>query len=193
VTEKSYFDIIKGFFPGVVIKCYHGKKDSSPQKILELAKQILLDSSRIGSGKIWILMDKNSWKKEHLDELVRWAKKKMNCHVAISNPKFEYWILLHFELAGSVSSRECSDMLSKHLPDFRKRLRTPLTLKQVTQAVIWAKQRDIPPCTGWPNYPGQTTVYRLLESIQRANEEYFRRISLGRQPRKRLGSFHRRR
>jgi len=177
VTEESYFDLIKRIFRGISIRFYSSKKHSSPLMLLKLLQTIMARIRQNDYVEIWILADRDSWKKEELDELARWARENPNCFLAISNPKFEYWILLHYELAGSVTSRECTRILRRHLPHFKKRLTKPLTLRQVIQAMKRAKERDNPPCVGWPSEPGQTTVYRLLESIRRAEEEFIRRLS----------------
>jgi hypothetical protein len=49
-------------------------------------------------------------------------------YFALSNPKFEYWLLLHFnDGTGIASSRDCSDRLKRHLPGYDKGIdaRTP--------------------------------------------------------------------
>jgi len=170
VTERSYFEGIRSRFKNAQLICYGSNKASAPLKLLKRMKILLKRLNIKGPFEAWILMDRNSWKKEHLDAVVKWASENPNFHVAISNPKFEYWILLHFQNAGSVSSRECSRLLSKHLPHFEKELRKPPSDDQIALAVKRARQKDNPPCAGWPRDPGQTTVYRLMESIRRTEE-----------------------
>jgi hypothetical protein len=84
----------------------------------------------------------------------------------LSNPKFEYWLLLHFEDGNGVgTSRECTDRLIAHLPNYQKgSVDTRKLLAGVNDAVERAKRRDNPKCVDWPKMTG-TTVYRLVEKI----------------------------
>ncbi len=89
------------------------------------------------SDEAWLVVDKDQWTDEQLDQLHAWARTHDNYGFTLSNPKFEYWLLLHFEDGtGIASSRDCSDRL-----------------------------RDNPPCTDWPRALGGTTVYKLVENI----------------------------
>jgi len=173
-TEYYYFVALKKIFKNVILRPITNKKQSAPLRLLERAKRLLRDKQLEGPFEIWVLTDRDNWKKEHLDELARWAKENPNCHFALSNPKFEYWLLLHFRYAGSVTSRQCTELLRRHLPHFEKQLKKIFTREEILCAVKHSKRRDNPPCTGWPQDPGQTTVYRLIENISRANEEHAR-------------------
>lgn len=85
----------------------------------------------------------------------------------LSNPKFEYWILLHFEEGTNISSsRECSDRLKRWLPDYDKGIKPRgFTIQMISSAVRRAKIRDNPPCPDWPRTGSGTTVYRLVEKL----------------------------
>ena len=52
--------------------------------------------------EIWIVLDRdegNRKDEKQWKDLARWEKESSNHHVAISNPRFEYWLLFHFEEA----------------------------------------------------------------------------------------------
>jgi hypothetical protein len=89
-----------------------------------------------------------------------------NCGLALTNPKFEFWLLLHFEDGSGVSgSRSCSDRLKRYLPDYDKGIDSRLfTSGMIAGAIQRAKLRDNPPCIDWPRGVG-STVYRLVEKI----------------------------
>ena len=84
----------------------------------------------------------------------------------VSNPKFEYWLLLHFkDASGVTSSMDCSEKLRRHLPDYDKGIRPQqITKEQIGAAIKSAQTRDNPPCKDWPSTYG-TTVYRLVGKI----------------------------
>ena len=100
-------------------------------------------------------------------QLHAWSQKKKNYGFALSNPKFEYWLLLHFERGTGIgSSRECSDRLKRHLPNYDKSIDTrKFTPDRIKKAIDRAKARDNPPCADWPRTFGNTTVYKLVEKI----------------------------
>lgn len=115
-------------------------------------------------------MGKDSRTDERLSSLHDWTQKAGNRGLALSNPKFEYWLVLHFEdLKGNVSSRDCTDGLRRHLPDYDKGIDIrKFTPQRIDDAVLRARQRGNPPCVDWPHRPGSTTVYKLVERILRS-------------------------
>jgi len=86
----------------------------------------------------------------------------------MSNPKFEYWLLLHFEDGSGVrSSGDCSERLKKYLPNYNKGIDIKrITPERILEAIYRAEKRDSPPCMDWPRGVG-TTVYRLVKSLTR--------------------------
>jgi len=120
----------------------------------------------------WIVVDEDSWTKEQLKELMRWEAESPHHHVAMSIPMFEYWLLLHFQYAGTVNPTQCYRMLRECCPGYDKGVGPRrFTIEQVDEVISRAKKRDTPPCKGLPRGLGLTTVYRLLESIREENEK----------------------
>jgi len=166
-TEVNYFDVIKSrFSPITTIKSFGSDGKSAPHQILKRVHNTLREWKEDRPAEIWIVVDRNNWSPVELDKLVSWAKESPRHRLAFSNPNFEYWLLLHFENAGRLTSAECLRRLKKHIPGYRKGMKfRQLTSKQIFDAISRAKRMDSPPCVGWPRDPGVTTVYRLLESI----------------------------
>ncbi len=124
------------------------------------------------ADEAWIVVDKDQWPENQLNELHKWAataSKNKRYGLALSNPKFEFWLLLHFEGGkGVVDSESCSQKLKVHIPNYDKGLPpNKITQDAVKKAIKRAKQRDNPPCKDWPHSVG-TTVYRLVENIMNA-------------------------
>ena len=90
---------------------------------------------------------------------------KDNYRLGVSNPCFEYWLLLHFEDGDTVhSSKSIREQLRKYLPDYDKHIDENKVRYRIKEAIFRAKQRDNPPCKDWPRKTG-TTVYRLVEIL----------------------------
>lgn len=123
-----------------------------------------------GTVEAWLVVDKDQWTDEQLTELFNWSRKQDNYGFALSNPKFEYWLLLHFEDGNGITcSRDCSERLRRFYPEYNKGIDPrKITMGMVMDAIRRAKQRDNPRCLDWPRIIGGTTVYRLVENIQKA-------------------------
>ena len=85
----------------------------------------------------------------------------------MSNPKFEYWLLLHFEEGNDIANaREVDGRLRRQLPHYDKHLSgRDFTEPRITEAVARAERRDRPPTATWPHSVG-TTVYRIIIAIR---------------------------
>ena len=163
-TEPQYFAIFNR--NRVTVKCLRDHHRSSPLQVLERMKKHLMNEPPKAADEFWLVVDKDKWPDEHFTELHAWSQEQDNRGFVLSNPKFEYWLLLHFEDASNITSHNCSDRLKKHLPDYNKDIAVHrFTEPRIQQAIQRAKLRDSPPCTDWPRTPGGTTVYRLVKRI----------------------------
>jgi hypothetical protein len=166
-TEPQYFSAFNGEKSVIHVKCLKGKHRSSPPQVLKRMEERLKEECLNESDEAWLVVDKDQWSDEQLKGLHEWSCKKGHYGLALSNPKFEYWLLLHFEDGrGIASSQDCSKRLRDFLPDYDKGIDTRrITRESVDEAIRRAKARDNPRCEDWPRSFGSTTVYRLVENI----------------------------
>lgn len=166
-TEPQYFAIFNNQQSVIRVNCLKGKHNSSPLQVLRRMEDHLKKEALKKSDEAWLVVDRDQWTDGQLAQLNGWSQAAENYGFALSNPKFEYWLLLHFEDgAGIASSQDCSDRLKRHLPDYDKGIDPRKFPRQtIDEAIRRAKQRDIPPCPDWPRSIGSTTVYRLVENI----------------------------
>jgi len=167
-TEKEYFDIFKAMQSLMIhIECLNSKTDSSPIRVLKRMKEYLADKELRKTDEAWLVVDKDQWTDEQLRILFDWARTRDNYGLAISNPKFEYWLLLHFEDGNDVrTSADCDSRLKRHIPNYDKKISPDkFTRERIEKAIEYAKRRDNPPCEDWPHNPGSTTVYKLVDRI----------------------------
>ena len=165
-TEPQYFAIFNDHDSVVHVKCLRSKHHS-PTQVLKRIEDHLGQENLLASDEAWLVVDKDQWKDEQLMELHTWSQGADNYGFALSNPRFEYWLLLHFEDGTRIgSSRECSSRLKKHLPDYDKNIDVrKIKPEMIEEAIRRAKVRDNPPCADWPRKLGSTTVYKLVENI----------------------------
>lgn len=118
-TEKNYFIALRDHYKieSIFIEI-DPNSDPSPSSIVEYAKSKIND----GYDKIYCVFDRD----KHND--FNKAKNSINSNkklqAIISNPCFEYWILLHFEKTtkcfGSGSKSPCDELVSKNLKKYIK-------------------------------------------------------------------------
>jgi len=166
-TEPKYFAIFNDEKSVIHVNCLKGKNDSSPPQVLKRMKKHLRQEGLKPSDEAWLVVDKDQWTDEQLTQLHAWAQERENYGFALSNPKFEYWLLLHFEEGtGITSSQDCSNRLKQHLPGYDKGIDArKITRNQIDEAIRRARLRDNPPCADWPHALGGTTVYRPVENM----------------------------
>ena len=103
------------------MKCIATGKNRSPEKLLKKMKKAIRDSDLSKTDEAWIVLDRDTWKVDRLSEIQRWNIEDARFNSAISNPKFEYWLLLHFENpSNSLTSDDCTAHLKRHIQNYEK-------------------------------------------------------------------------
>lgn len=166
-TEPQYFALLGDLLPDVHIECLKNRRGRSPASLLQRITRRLNTRHLERSDAAWIVVDRDSWKEEHLAMLHEWSLRDHRHGLVLSNPSFEYWLLLHFEDGhGVIDAHACTSRLRRHIPDYDKSIdRRRFTLPRIENAVRRARLRDNPPCVDWPRHPGSTTVYRLVARL----------------------------
>lgn len=169
VTERTYLNIIRRLYPDIRCSIQFARTSSNncsnPHEVLECVKRWIKNNGPLTEkDEAWLVVDNDFWTKAQLDELRAWAaersKHNFKRDMALSDPKFEYWLLLHFEDTNVVNSNDCTQKLRKHLPRYDKNLSDRDFAQEAVQlAISRARQRDTLR-TG-----ASTTVYKLVESI----------------------------
>ncbi len=166
-TEPEYFAILQSHNSNVSVKCLKKANRSAPPQLLRYMRDFLKREDLSSTDEAWLVLDKDCWTDEQLAALHAWSEESDSHGLALSNPNFEYWLLLHHEDGdGVASARECLDRLRHHDPGYCKRVRpADYPPDRVREAIRRARRRDSPACADWPHAPGATTVYRLVERI----------------------------
>ena len=169
-TERQYFNVFNQLQSSALVKCLkRSPTKSSPVQVLRGMQNFLRKERLRKTDEAWIVVDKDDWTDEQLNRVLQWAKEKEGYGLAISNPNFEYWLLLHFEDGrGITNSRECMARLRRYVPKYDKEIDGKKVALCISKAVLRAKQRD-PRTDGFPPM-WSTTVYRLVERIMTDNK-----------------------
>jgi hypothetical protein len=166
-TEEQYFSIFNDTRVQVrVLPSKNGK--SSPKHVMENALEFKEDFDLDGDDELWIAIDVDNWPAKALSKIARLAITK-KIGLAISNPCFETWLALHFDVdlpdpctpaTLEAHLRQCLGSYNKsnlQLDHFRSRVKV---------ALAKAKALDVRTNERWPKQPG-SRIYRLVASITR--------------------------
>ena len=181
-TEKSYFErnirhLIDESNVRIkfVDKSTHASSPLHVQKALASAIEKESDALRTGD-EAWIVIDRDQWEKDDLIAVHEWTQEKSTdkCHrdLALSNPCFEYWLILHFEDGNDLSTTaECQNRLKNHINLIKEKNVPQDSIQRVqVEAAIKRAKNMSQKRYGETNQPVEsgctgTTVYRLVEKL----------------------------
>ena len=139
ITEVQYFRYLQDLNPNIYLDIYFPKA-SSPKYLLNKMKEVLKGKRTDKDFEAWIVMDRDEWNAKDIADIEKWASEK-NHGLALSIPKFEYWLLLHYEDGCGLSCNDCKSHLDKYLKS--KHIPQNLVIKEkIETAIINARKRD---------------------------------------------------
>jgi hypothetical protein len=176
ILERKYFDNLKNrhVSDNYAIAMIKSKMDNAgaPLQLLRRLKNYIKKNSENLNpiDEIWVITDRDNWELDQLEQLQQFCKDN-NCCFAISDPKFEFWILLHYEDGRQLTSVECSNRLGKYYTKKNINLKTidiNFNIKEIQRAIKRAKTIDtLSEDKGYGNLKpiSHTTIYKLVQNI----------------------------
>jgi hypothetical protein len=117
------------------------------------------------NDEAWCVFDIEQVGTHHsLDQALGFARKH-NFQLALSNPAFEYWLLLHFERTGRAftNATEVINSLSHHIPNYSKSMAVyRIVREQTEQAIDNAESLRSLHEGRWEDFPNPSTGVDLL-------------------------------
>lgn len=170
ITEPSYFKLIANYIPErahYAISCLPADTASIPS-ILEKAKSVY-SKQLYEQDELWVVLDqdKESHLRHQFEKLVTWIKKSPRGHLAISAPRFEYWLLCHFEDAPKKENSKHDSYVAKYLPGYDReknlsRHGTKITTQAIQHAIEIASRT---PLEGVDSERPGSNVWMLVEKL----------------------------
>ena len=155
----------------VYIKFVNNRRHkSAPVFVVDALKKYLIEEPLMGADEAWVVIDYDERPEQMIqsviDELKDIAK---NAHLALSNPNFEFWLLLHFEDGTGVQTKkECNAKLAKYISNYDKNIPDKV-FAHIEKAIARAETIDKRSNTPWPQKSG-TTVYKLVKLLMPSDE-----------------------
>lgn len=169
-TEPSYFKIVGSYMPEeaqIAISCQAADR-SSIDSILQKAKSLASSKSQ-EKDEVWVTVDQDS--DSHLAhqfaQLQNWERKSPKSHIAVSAPRFEYWLLCHFEDSPTKSNAMHDAYLAQYLPGYDRkkdldRHRGRITLPSIRHAIEVASRY---PLSSYDSTKPGSDVWKLVHNL----------------------------
>ena len=191
-TERIYFKALAKEYTNprvhvhVLERSENEQNNSSPEHVLKQLNDYKSQYELEADDELWLVVDKDRWTEAMLSRVATECSQEVAMHMALSNPCFELWLLLHMEDAVSLPPEEQKQWMenrrkSKNADPYLKvRLRQmmgsyhessydALTLiAHIENAIERARALDKNPTDRWPQTLG-TRVYLLAESVMNRN------------------------
>jgi len=191
-TEPDYFEnVLAGLYRNIRIVSLKEKnkkgavRGNDPKKLKQRIQEKLRGPLKKSIAyEAWVVLDRDekTWTIEQLNEVAMWIKAENSKEnsafhgMALSNPCFEFWLLLHFEEGkGALDNDKCISRLKNRIPSYDKKLDASSVIKLFTEEAIKgaikrskAKNKSLCLNEDWPREPGHTTVHILVQRILNA-------------------------
>ena len=166
-TERDYFRmaVFKDARASVKYpKNVHPSRRNPTAVLKRLQKEIGSKGLRTGD-EACVVVDVDDNEGE-LGDLLEWCDSHPGYHLAVSNPKFELFLVMHFERAnGCTTAAKVDAALKRYMLGYDKRLTpTQFSLAEVKCAVENARAKRAACTSGIPG-PGMTDAFKLVESL----------------------------
>jgi hypothetical protein len=164
VTELDVLDHRRVRF--VLLSTPVERHDSDPQAVLRRVQAYASQNELRSFDRVWLVMDVDTWGTRKLSDVAQQARSR-GFSLAVSNPCFEVWLLLHHEaydlgpiLAATERQRSA---VAKAIWRGDK-----IEVSGTTLLRAWENARALAAADGpharWPSCPG-SAVYRLFEDL----------------------------
>lgn len=167
---KQYFELFHSTrIQFHVLETDHG--ESSPQHVMARLEEYL-DQYSVGEGdQFWLVCDTDHWiESNHIQNLVEVVKrcKQRDISVALSNPCFDLWLLLHFDefpSATSLNSSQIGDLIRGKVANYNKTrvYNLPFSDSGIRDAIDRSRSNFIESHV-IPSTP-QTAVHLIIEEL----------------------------
>lgn len=191
-TERIYFKALAKEYTNLRVHVHilerseNEQNNSSPEHVLKQLNDYKSKYDLEADDELWLVVDKDRWTEAMLSHVATECSQEVAMHMALSNPCFELWLLLHMEDAASLSPEEQEQWMmnrrkSKNADPYLKvRLRQKMgsyhessydaltLIAHIEDAIERARALDKNPTDRWPQTLG-TRVYLLAKSVINRN------------------------
>jgi len=111
-TERIYFKALAKEYTNprvhvhILERSEAEQNNSSPEHVLKQLNDYKEQYALEADDELWLVIDKDRWTEAMLSRVATECSQEVAMHMALSNPCFELWLLLHLEDASSLTPEE---------------------------------------------------------------------------------------
>ena len=169
-TEPNYFRALRRKLQLHLVEVEIKEKAGPPISLVTTAEKIV-NSHKTGDkfDEVWCVLDREG---KHLNptftEALQQAQ-RLTYKLAVSNPAFEFWYVLHFETTTRIfaNGEEVKTYLRKHIPEYEEKMAVWSLLEEKTATAIENSKQLLKthPCKE-DDFPNPSTyVHVLVEEL----------------------------
>lgn len=114
----------------------------------------------------WVVVDVDRWEKSEFSKLLNWVEADSRHHLAISNPKFELFLLMYFDKGNGCTTAQVIDSaLKRCMPQYEKRINVDQFGAEDVKVSINNASMKRRSCNNIIPDPGMTDAYLLAEQL----------------------------
>ncbi len=191
-TEKIYFEALRSRVQNsrvhikILERSEEDRHHSSPESVLNQLVKYKKENQIAVDDELWLVIDKDHWTVKALKMVAQRCVQRSKLHLALSNPCFELWLLLH-RVDVETETQEEKEKLLRNAKEGRsdtylkRKVREQLgnysesnydadaLVCNVNDAITRAESLDVHKRARWPQGLG-TRVYKLAQSILKPSE-----------------------
>ena len=191
-TERIYFKALAKEYTNprvhvhILERSEAEQNNSSPDHVLKQLNDYKSQYELEADDELWLVVDKDRWTEAMLSRVATECSQEVAMHMALSNPCFELWLLLHIEDSALLTPEEQKQWIENRRkskngdPYLKVRLRQKMgsyhessydalaLIAHVEDAIERARALDKNPNDRWPQTLG-TRVYLLAERVMTRN------------------------
>ena len=191
-TERIYFKALAKEYTNprvhvhILERSEAEQNNSSPDHVLKQLNDYKSQYELEADDELWLVVDKDRWTEAMLSCVATECSQEVAMHMALSNPCFELWLLLHIEDSALLTPEEQKQWIENRRkskngdPYLKVQLRQKMgsyhessydalaLIAHVEDAIERARALDKNPNDRWPQTLG-TRVYLLAESVMNRN------------------------
>lgn len=188
ITETHYLRYLQRIFRGTIVSIEISPEHGDPWHLVEVAKAARLLANQEANRErdanprfeqVWCLSDVDEHPK--LSE-ARQAARDAGIRMAVTNPCFELWLLLHFQdQTASLERDEAPRRLRKYIAGYEKALDCAKIAKRYRAALARAQALDLMHAGNGslpPNDNPSSGVPALVEALRQASEQSGVQVSI---------------
>lgn len=165
--EKEYFEKLVEGHQRIKVRVLAPDEDepgySAPKWVLDRAVQYTEEFGLAEEDQLWLVMDTDRWPTGELRAIIEHVAAASSWHMALSNPCFEVWLILHLaDLDNNVKS--CQDLKQELDSLSPGGYRAEVFLEKIKDAIQRAAAKDTHPNHDLPSEMA-TKVYKLAQAI----------------------------